>query len=106
VTADQIIPAAIIAVVLILVIAGIVRIAARRRGSNEDTFGAGGVTRVPVGTTGVSRTDLAPSGVVYLLGEEWTARSRTGAAISMGSGVRVVGHDGLALIVDGEPAAE
>jgi membrane-bound ClpP family serine protease len=104
VTPEQVIPAAIVAVILILVIAGIVRAAGRRRGANEQEFGAGGVTKVPVGTTGVAQTPLAPAGVVYLLGEQWTARSRTGTAIPIGGGVRVVDHDGLTLIVDGQPA--
>ena len=84
VTAEQVIPAAIVAVILILVLAGIVRAAGRRRGANEQAFGAGGVTKVPLGTTGVAQTPLAPSGVVYLLGEQWTARSRTGVAIPIG----------------------
>jgi len=103
VTPEQVIPAAIVAVIVILVIAGIVRAAGRQRGANEQAFGAGGVTKVPLGTT-VAQTPLAPEGVVYLLGEQWTARSRTGAAIPIGGGVRVVDHDGLTLIVDGQPA--
>ena len=105
-SADQIIPAAIVAVILILVIAAVVTAAGRRRGANEDQFGAGGVTKVPIGTTGVAKTALSPSGVVYLLGEQWTARSRTGTGIAEGAGVRVSGHDGLTLIVDVEQAAQ
>jgi len=103
-TPEQVIPAALVAVVVILVVAGVVRAASRRRGANEDAFGAGGITKVPIGTTGVARTALAPSGVVYLLGEQWTARSRSGDAIAVGGEVRVVAHDGLTLIVDSEPA--
>jgi membrane-bound ClpP family serine protease len=103
VTPDQVLAAAFIGVVLVLVVVGGVRIATRRRGANEDAFGAGGVTKVPVGTTGVVRTALAPSGVVYLLGEQWSARSRTEAPIPVGGQIRVVGHDGLTLIVDSEP---
>jgi len=106
VTPEQIIPAAIVAVILILVVAGVVTAMGRRRGANEDQFGAGGVTKVPIGTTGVAKTALSPSGVVYLLGEQWTARSRTGAGIAEGSGVRVSGHDGLTLIVDIEQAGQ
>jgi len=94
----------IFGVVLILIVVGVMRAASRRRGANEDAFGAGGITKVPIGTTGVARTALAPSGVVYLLGEQWTARSRSGDAIAVGDQVRVVAHDGLTLIVDSEPA--
>lgn len=105
-TEDQVIPAAIVAVVLILVVAGAVRVATRRRGANEEAFGAGGITKVPIGTTGSAQTDLAPSGVVYLLGEQWSARSRTGESIASDSTVVVVGRDALTLIVDPQPSGQ
>jgi membrane-bound ClpP family serine protease len=109
-TTDQVLAAAVIAVVLILVVVGAVRVATRRRGTNEDAFGAGGLTKVPLGTTGWVRTALSPSGVVDLLGEQWTGRSRTGEPIAAGSGVVVVGREGVALTVEpgptGEPATE
>jgi membrane-bound ClpP family serine protease len=105
-TTDQVIAAAFVTVVLVLVVVGVIRAATRRRGANEDAFGAGGITRVPLGSTGSVRTALAPSGVVDLLGEQWTGRSRTGEAIPPGSGVVVVGHDGLALIVDPLPTIQ
>jgi membrane-bound ClpP family serine protease len=105
-TTDQVLAAAVVVVLLVLVLVGAFRVATRRRGANEDEFGAGGLTRVPLGTTGSVRTALAPSGVVDLLGEQWTGRSRTGEAIAPGSGVVVVGHDGLALIVDRAPDAQ
>jgi membrane-bound ClpP family serine protease len=103
VTSDQIIVGAIVAVIVILVIVGVVRGATRRRGANEDAFGAGGVPTVEVGTRGVAKTDLAPSGVVRVVSEEWTARSANGTLIAVGSAVRVVRHDGLTLIVEPEP---
>jgi len=103
VTAEQVLAVAFVGFVVVLVVVGGVRIATRRRGANEDSFGAGGVTKVPVGTTGTVRTPLAPSGVVYLLGEQWSARSRTEAPIPVGGQIRVVGQDGLTLIVDSEP---
>jgi membrane-bound ClpP family serine protease len=43
-----------------------------------------------------------PQGVVYAAGEEWSARSLDGRPIERGTSVRVVGHDGLTLLV--EPA--
>ena len=104
-TTDQVLPAAAIAVVLILVIVGVVRIVRRRRGANEDTFGAGGTNIVPPGSRGIAKTDLAPSGVVLVVGEQWTARSGSGAEIASGQRVRVVAQDGLTLIVEAEPDA-
>ena len=103
-TSDQILPSAIVAVIVILVIVGVVRAAQRRRGANEDAFGAGGVSTVAVGTRGVTKTDLAPSGVVRVVSEEWTARSANDTPIAEGTAVRVVRHDGLTLIVEPEPA--
>jgi membrane-bound ClpP family serine protease len=104
VTTDQVIPAAIVAVVLILIVVGVVRVVMRRRGANEDAFGAGGTNTVPLGSRGVAKTDLAPSGVVLVVGEQWTARSRSGAAIASGQDVRVVAQDGLTLLVDADPS--
>ena len=105
-TSDQILPGAIVAAIVVLVIVGVIRAAMRRRGANEDAFGAGGVSTVAAGTLGVAKTDLAPSGVVRVVSEEWSARSATGVAIPSGAAVRVVSHDGLTLIVDLVPAGE
>jgi membrane-bound ClpP family serine protease len=104
VTSDQILPGAIVVVILILVVVGVMRVAQRRRGANEDAFGAGGVSTVAVGTRGVAKTDLAPSGVVRVVSEEWTARSARGGIIAEGTAVRVVSQDGLTLIVEPEIA--
>jgi membrane-bound ClpP family serine protease len=104
VTTDQVFVAAIVAVVLIFTVVGVGRAMSRRRGSNEDRFGAGGVSRVDPGTTGTAKTALAPDGVVLAAGEQWTARSRSGTPIPAGQDVRVVGQEGLTLIVDPEPA--
>ena len=48
-------------------------------------------------------TDLAPTGVVHVKAEEWSA-SITEGALPRGARVRVVGKDGLRLVV--EPAEE
>ena len=103
--ADQIVIGAIAAVVLILVVVGLGRAMSRRPGANEDDFGAGGRREVSLGTRGVAKTDLTPMGVVLAAGEEWTANSASGARIESGQRIRVVGQDGLTLIVDVEPAA-
>jgi membrane-bound serine protease (ClpP class) len=76
----------------------------RRRGlAYAGGFGAGGSSRVPAGSEGFAKTSLSPLGVVYTAGEEWTARSSSGADIPSGADIRVVGQDGLTLIV--EPVA-
>jgi membrane-bound ClpP family serine protease len=100
---EQVIPAAIVAAILILVVVGIVRVILRRRESGT-AFGAGGSHTVPLGTNGVAKTALEPSGVVYAAGEEWTARSARRDTIAEGTRVNVVGQDGLTLIVETEPA--
>ena len=58
-------------------------------------------TSLLVGATGVARSDLAPTGIAYVGGEDWTATSGSGA-IAKGSSVRVQRVDGVRLIV--EPA--
>lgn len=52
-----------------------------------------------VGAAGVARTDLTPSGMVYVLGELWTAEAENGAALREGDRVVVVSVDGLRLRV-------
>ena len=105
-TSDQMLPAAVGLAILILVVVGLIRVAGRRRGANEDTFGAGGVPTVAIGARGVTRTELAPMGVVRVVSEEWTARSGTATVIAAGTAVRVVSQDGLTLVVEPEHAGE
>jgi membrane-bound serine protease (ClpP class) len=59
--------------------------------------------RTLVGAGGVAQTLIAPKGIAYAKGEAWSARS-SGPEIAAGSPVRVVGVDGLELIV--EPGEE
>jgi membrane-bound ClpP family serine protease len=56
-----------------------------------------------VGQGGKVARPIDPVGSVLAVGEEWTARSASGAAIARGVAVRVVGQDGLTLLV--EPTA-
>jgi membrane-bound serine protease (ClpP class) len=102
VTTDQVLPAAIVAVIAIFAIVGVVRIIRRRR-HDAEAFGAGGTKTVPAGTDGIARTAIARTGVVYAAGEEWTARSSNGSTIESGRSVRIVGQDGLILIVVASP---
>lgn len=52
------------------------------------------------GAVGSVRSVLAPVGVVYAAGEEWTARAIDDRSLSPGTPVRVIGQDGLTLIVE------
>ncbi|MGZ6371976.1 MAG: NfeD family protein [Candidatus Limnocylindria bacterium] len=54
-----------------------------------------------VGTDGTAQTLIAPTGIAYAGGEAWSARSRHGA-IKPGKPLRVVGVEGLELIVEPE----
>ena len=82
-----------------LVLVTVVRM--RRRGEAfAGAFGAGGTSVVPAGSDALVKTALAPIGVVYAAGEDWTARSDTGVGIDPGAHVRVVGQEGLTLIVE------
>jgi membrane-bound serine protease (ClpP class) len=52
---------------------------------------------------GVVRSPLEPLGSVHIAGEEWTARSVDDRPIARGTAVKVVGVDGLTVLVEPEP---
>lgn len=61
--------------------------------------------RVVIGKAGRVTQRLAPTGIVHVEGEEWSAVSATGAEIAAGAAVRVIGVEGLSLLVQpAEPA--
>jgi membrane-bound serine protease (ClpP class) len=91
--------AAVTAGFMVLVLVTVVRVRRRSR-AYAGAYGAGGTSVVPTGSDGLVKTSLAPLGVVYAAGEEWTARSGSGTAIATGEHVRVVGQEGLTLIVE------
>lgn len=72
-------------------------IRSRRLAASPGTVGA---VAAPPGTVGLVRRPLAPLGSVYAEGEEWTARSADGSSIGRGSTVRIVGREGLTIIVE------
>jgi membrane-bound serine protease (ClpP class) len=78
----------------------------RRTLAYAGAYGAGGTMQVPIGTTGVVKAALAPRGVVYAAGEEWSARSGDATEIAPGQAVHVVGQENLTLVVEPGPAAE
>ena len=69
----------------------------------------GGVANKPVtalvGAAGTAQTLIAPTGIAYAGGESWSARSRS-AQIGPGTPLRVVGVEGLELIVEPAPAGD
>jgi membrane-bound serine protease (ClpP class) len=74
-----------------------VAVRARRHHRTEPgLIGAG----LPPDSIGEVRLPLTPLGSVYAGGEEWTARTVDEATVGRGSRVRVVGQDGLTLIVE------
>jgi membrane-bound serine protease (ClpP class) len=86
-----------------LVLVTVTVVASRRRAQAfAGIYGAGGSHSVPLGIEAVAKSSVSPVGVVYALGEEWTARTESDAAIEPGDHVRVVGQDGLTLLVEAE----
>ena len=61
--------------------------------------------RALVGAGGTAQTLLAPTGIAYAGGEAWSARSRSGE-INPGTPIRVVGVEGLELIVESTPTPD
>ncbi len=57
---------------LLLVVLVIVRVRRRTR-AYAGAYGAGGTAMVPAGSDALVKTLLAPRGVVYARGEEWSA---------------------------------
>ena len=94
-------------VALVLIVVTRVR---RRSSLFAGAFGAGGTSTVPAGSDAVVKSPIAPVGVVYAAGEDWSARSIGGSEIGLGEHVRVVGQEGLTLIVEpglpGDPMEE
>jgi membrane-bound serine protease (ClpP class) len=60
---------------------------------------------LPAGSIGVVRLAIEPLGSVYVAGEEWSARTIDGRQLERGTPVRVVGTDGLTVIVEPEPSS-
>lgn len=89
-----------------LVIGGLVVLVLRNRRAPQLVMGASHITGplVPLGTPASVRRDLLPEGSIYGAGEEWTARASDGSRLARGTPVRVVGHDGLTVIVERLPA--
>ncbi|MEO6351141.1 MAG: nodulation protein NfeD [Candidatus Limnocylindrales bacterium] len=68
----------------------------RQMQTAEGLIGAG----LPSNSVGQVRRPLNPLGSVYAGGEEWTARSADAKPLERGTSVRVVGQEGLTLVVE------
>jgi membrane-bound serine protease (ClpP class) len=79
---------------------GVIVVLRARREARWSGFGAGGTSTVPAGTAGEVKSPLAPTGSVYAVGEEWTARTADGRTLERGAPVAVIGQEGLTLIVE------
>jgi membrane-bound serine protease (ClpP class) len=91
---------------LYMAVATVVVIRSRRRARLLGLAG-GGTVGVSPGAYGYVRVPLQPAGIVHAGGEEWTARSADGHLVPTGTSVRVLGKDGLTLIVEpAEPNGE
>ena len=55
-----------------------------------------------IGREAETVTSLSPQGLIRLNGEQWSARLHNGAHLDAGQTIRVIGADGLVLLV--EPA--
>lgn len=83
----------------------IVWAAVRSRDMASPAGVVGSSATVPVGVAGVVRRSIEPVGSIYLAGEEWSARTVDGRSLGRGTPVRVVGTDGLTVIVEPDPSS-
>ena len=87
----------------VVVVVGLVYVWVLVRAVMQMRRNAGEVANRPVaalvGVTGTAQTVIAPTGIAYAGGESWSARSLT-RDIGVGTPLRVVGVEGLELIVE------
>ena len=84
-----------------LVVVGVLYAVVKGRRAPQLALGASHIDQlVPIGTDAPVRRSLDPDGTIYAMGEEWTARSADGSVLDRGTSARVVGHEGLTLIVE------
>ena len=81
-------------VIMVLIVWGAIR--SRSVRATPGTSGA----PFTIGSIGSVRRPLEPLGSVYVAGEEWTARAAADVRLERGVPVRVVGVDGLTLVVE------
>jgi membrane-bound serine protease (ClpP class) len=82
---------------------GVVVITAIRTRRLAPTSGLVGAAFEP-GVRGVVHRPLTPTGSVHAGGEEWSARAVDGRSLDRGTPVRIVGTDGLTVLVEPDPS--
>ncbi len=107
---DPLAPAVSVALPLLVVTSlataafmGLIAVAAVRSRHLATSPGLVG-TALAVGTAGIIIRPLAPTGSVRAGGEEWSARTADGEQLERGTHVRVVGTNGLTLVVEVDPS--
>jgi membrane-bound serine protease (ClpP class) len=88
---------AVVAAFFILVVAAAYRAQRQPIAAGRETL---------IGQVGVARQPLAPTGIISVEGEEWSAENLASAPIPEGARVRVVGISGLTLQVEPEVTFE
>jgi membrane-bound serine protease (ClpP class) len=85
-----------------LFVGGVLYAAFKNRKMPPMNIGAGGVDTplLATGAEGTVRKALSPDGTIYVAGEDWSARIATAGVLERGTPVRVIGQDGIVLIVE------
>lgn len=84
-----------------LFVVGVLYAAWKNRKTPPVNIGVGDLEKSPLpdGTHASVRRTLTPAGTIYAMGEEWTARSQDGTVLERGTAVKIVGHEGMTLLV-------
>jgi membrane-bound serine protease (ClpP class) len=96
-------PLLIVTTVTTAIFMGLIAYAAIRSRGMVSTPGLVGAAATISGARGVVRAPLGPLGSVYADGEEWSARTADQQPLERGTPVRIVGQEGLTLIVEAAP---
>jgi membrane-bound serine protease (ClpP class) len=93
---------ALMTLITAIFVVGVLLAAWRNRKLAPVNIGAGGLDHplLPEGTEGSVRRTLAPQGTIHAMGEDWTARASGDEPLERGTAVRVIGQDGMTLIVE------
>ena len=93
---------AVMTFITALFVIGVLYAAWKNRQLKPMNIGAGGLDKplLDEGTEGNVRRQLSPEGTIYAAGEDWSARTANGSILERGTPVRVIGQDGMVLIVE------
>ena len=90
------------------VMLGILSVVMRQRRKPQTVIGVSHIDTplVPLGTQAEVRRALTPTGTIFAVGEEWTARTPDATTLERGTAVRVSGNDGMVLLVESLGASD